>query len=62
MGYGIEQLQDVAAHLSTFATDEAIAGYHSAAGLEAGPAAVVVINSQATAERWAVTRSTFTRK
>jgi carboxypeptidase T len=34
MGYGVEQLQDVAAHLSTFATDEAIAGYHSAAGLE----------------------------
>ena len=34
MGYGMEQLQDVAAHLSTFATDEAIAGYHSAAGLE----------------------------
>ena len=27
MGYGVEQLQDVAAHLSTFATAEAVAGY-----------------------------------
>jgi carboxypeptidase T len=33
MGYGVEQLQDVA-HLSTFATAEAIVGYHSAASLE----------------------------
>jgi carboxypeptidase T len=34
MGYTVEQLQDVAAHLSAFATAEAIAGYHSAASLE----------------------------
>ncbi len=34
MGYGVEQLQDVGAHLSAFATAEAAAGYHSAASLE----------------------------
>jgi carboxypeptidase T len=34
MGYRVEQLQDVAAHLSTFATAEVLAGYHSAASLE----------------------------
>jgi carboxypeptidase T len=34
VGYGVERLEDVADHLSTFATGEALGGYHSAAGLE----------------------------
>src|SRR3712207_2717344 len=34
MGYGVEQLQDVGAHLAAFATAEAAAGYHTAASLE----------------------------
>ena len=34
MGYGVEQLQLTEAYLSDFATDEAVTGYHSAAGLE----------------------------
>jgi carboxypeptidase T len=34
VGYGVERMEDVAAHLSTFATGEALAGYHSAANLE----------------------------
>jgi len=34
MGYTVEQLESTDAYLSTFATAEAIAGYHSAASLE----------------------------
>ena len=34
MGYRVEQLEDVARHLSTFATAEAAEQYHSAASLE----------------------------
>jgi carboxypeptidase T len=34
IGYGVEQLEDVSSHLSTFATAEAVAGYHSAVSLE----------------------------
>ena len=34
MGYDVEQLEDVARHLSTFATSEAAEQYHSAASLE----------------------------
>lgn len=34
MGYGVEQLQDVETHLRSFATAEAVSGYHSAASLE----------------------------
>ena len=34
MGYRVEQLQLTEAFLSTFATAEAVAGYHSAASLE----------------------------
>jgi carboxypeptidase T len=34
MGYQVEQLEDVAQHLSAFATADAAAGYHSAASLE----------------------------
>ena len=34
MGYGCEQLQDTASFLETFATADAIAGYHSAQTLE----------------------------
>ena len=34
MGYHVEQLEDVARHLSTFATTEAAEQYHSAASLE----------------------------
>jgi carboxypeptidase T len=34
MGYGVEQLQMTEAYLSTFATAEAVAGYHSAQTLE----------------------------
>jgi carboxypeptidase T len=35
MGYDVEQLQLTEAYLSDFATDEAVTGYHTAAGLEA---------------------------
>ena len=35
MGYAVEQLQLTEAYLSDFATDAAVTGYHSAAGLEA---------------------------
>ena len=35
MGYDVEQLQLTEAYLSDFATDEAVSGYHTAAGLEA---------------------------
>lgn len=35
MGYGVEQLHETESYLSTFATDEAVAGYHSAETLEA---------------------------
>lgn len=35
MGYAVEQLRTTETYLSTFATDEAIAGYHSAETLEA---------------------------
>ena len=34
MGYGVEQMQEVQAHLRAFATAEAVSGYHSAASLE----------------------------
>lgn len=34
MGYSVEQLETTDAHLSTFATAEALAGYHSAESLE----------------------------
>lgn len=34
MGYAVEQLDTTQRHLATFATDEALAGYHSAATLE----------------------------
>jgi hypothetical protein len=34
MGYLVEQLEDVGRHLATFARDEAVAQYHSAASLE----------------------------
>jgi carboxypeptidase T len=34
MGYRVQQLVDVSAHLSAFATADALAGYHSAASLE----------------------------
>jgi carboxypeptidase T len=34
MGYGVEQLTETATYLSTFATADAIAGYHSAESLE----------------------------
>jgi carboxypeptidase T len=34
MGYGVEQLRDTTSFLATFATAEAIAGYHSVASLE----------------------------
>ena len=35
MGYGVEQLHQTESYLSTFATEDAVAGYHSAATLEA---------------------------
>lgn len=35
MGYGVEQLHETASYLSTFATEEAGAGYHSVETLEA---------------------------
>jgi carboxypeptidase T len=35
MGYGVEQLHETESYLSTFATEEAIAGYHSVETLEA---------------------------
>jgi carboxypeptidase T len=35
MGYGVEQLHETESYLSTFATEEAGAGYHSVATLEA---------------------------
>lgn len=35
MGYGVEQLHETESYLSTFATEDAIAGYHTAATLEA---------------------------
>jgi carboxypeptidase T len=34
MGYAVEQIQTTQAHLSAFATEQAMAGYHSAASLE----------------------------
>jgi len=34
MGYVVQQVQELSAHLATFATAEASAGYHSAASLE----------------------------
>jgi carboxypeptidase T len=35
MGYGVEQLHETESYLSTFATEDATAGYHTAATLEA---------------------------
>jgi carboxypeptidase T len=35
MGYGVEQLHETESYLSTFATEEAVAGYHSVETLEA---------------------------
>jgi carboxypeptidase T len=35
MGYGVEQLHETESYLSAFATEDAVAGYHSVASLEA---------------------------